>query len=82
MTMKISEININDTTRRCAVETTTDYNLILRNEQQRSQYIAEYGDVDVTYDTYYKIYRVGAHKVERDEAIAIKAKHCAQYGSN
>ena len=82
MTMKISEININDTTRRCAVETTADYNIILRNEEQRFQYIAEYGDVDVVYDTYYKIYRVDAHKVERDEAIAIKAKYCKQYGSS
>jgi len=78
----ISTININDTTRRCAVETTGDCNRILYNEVQREYYLSEFGDVEVVYDDYYKIYRVAAHKVQRDKALAIKAKYCMKYGSN
>jgi hypothetical protein len=79
---RVSDININDTTRRCTIETTDDCNCLLYTEHQREQYIAEFGDVVVEYDAYYKKYTVAAHKVERDKAIAIKAKHCMQYGSN
>ena len=77
----ISTININDTTRRCAVETTGDCNRILYNEVQREYYLSEFGDVEVVYDEYYKIYRVAAHEVQRAEYIASKAKHCMQYGA-
>jgi hypothetical protein len=78
---RVSEINIADETKRIAVETTTDATRLIYNEYQREQYIAEFGDVVVEYDEYYKKYTVSAHKVERDAYIASKAKYCMQYGS-
>ena len=80
--IRVSDINITDETKRIAVETTTDATRLIRNEYQRERYIAEYGDVEVEYDAYYKKYTVAAHKVERDAYIALKAAHCAKYGSN
>jgi len=77
----ISTININDTTRRCAVETTSDCSHLLHNEAQREYYLSEFGDVEVVYDEYHKIYRVPAHKVQRAEYVASKARHCMQYGA-
>jgi len=55
---------------------------LIYNEYHREQYIAEFGDVEVEYDEYYKRYRVAAHKVERDAYVALKVAHCAKYGSN
>ncbi len=78
---RVSTINLNDTSRHCTVETTDDCNRVLYNEVQREYYLSEFGDVEVVYDEYYKIYRVAAHKVQRDNAIAIKAKYCMRYGS-
>ena len=80
--IRVSEINIADETKRTAVETTTDAQRLIYNEYQRAQYIAEFGDVVVEYDAYYKRYTVPAHRVERDAYIALKAAHCAKYGSN
>ena len=79
---RVSEINIADETKRIAVETTTDATRLIYNEYHREQYIAEFGDVEVEYDEYYKKYTVSAHKVERDAYRALKVAHCAKYGSN
>jgi len=79
---RVSEINIADETKRVAIETTTDAQRLIYNEYHREQYIAEFGDVEVEYDEYYKRYRVAAHKVERDAYVALKVAHCATYGSN
>ena len=78
---RVSDINITDETKRIAVETPTDAQRLIYNEYQREQYIAEFGDVEVEYDTYYKKYTVSAHKVERDAYIAFKAAHCPKWGS-
>jgi hypothetical protein len=79
--MLVSEINITDETKRVAVETTTDAQRLLYNEYQRKQYIAEFGNVEVEYDTYYKKYTVSAHKLQRDSFIAAKAEDCRRWGS-
>ena len=79
---RVSDINITDETKRIAVETPTDATRLVYNEYQRAAYIAEFGDVEVEYDTYYKKYTVSAHKVERDAYIALKAAHCTKWGSN
>ena len=81
-TMRVSEINITDETKRIAVETPTDSSRLLYSERERELYIAEFGDVVVEYDAYYKKYTVSAHKVERDAYIALKAAHCTKWGSN
>jgi hypothetical protein len=80
--IRVSEINITDETKRIAVETPTDATRLVYDEYQREQYIAEFGDVEVEYDTYYKKYIVPAHKAGRDAYIALKAAHCAKWGSN
>ena len=79
---QVSDININDTTRLSAVENKDDSSRILYNEVQREQYITEFGNVEVEYDDYYKVYRVAAHKAQRAEARALKLKYCMKYGSN
>jgi len=79
--MRVSEINITDETKRIAVETPTDAQRLLYSERQRERYIAEFGDVEVEYDTYYKKYTVSAHKLQRDSFIAAKAAHCTKWGS-
>ena len=79
--MLVSEINITDETKRVAVETTTDAQRLLYNEYQRKQYIAEFGNVEVEYDAYYKKYTVSAHKLQRDSFIAAKAEDCRRWGS-
>ena len=80
--MKVSEINITDETKRIAVETPTDAQRLIYSEYQREQYIAEFGDVEVEYDEYYKRYRVPAFKVERAEYSKLKQAYCNQFGSN
>ena len=80
--IRVSEINITDETKRIAVETPTDATRLVYDEYQREQYIAEFGDVEVEYDTYYKKYIVPAHKLQRDSFIAAKAEHCRRWGSN
>ena len=79
---RVSEINITGEPQFISVETTTDAQRLIYNEYHREQYIAEFGDVEVEYDEYYKRYRVAAHKVERDSFIAAKANYCTKYGSN
>ena len=79
--MLVSEINITDETKRIAVETPTDNCRLLYSERERELYIAEFGDVEVEYDEYYKRYRVAAHKLQRDSFIAAKAAHCTKWGS-
>ena len=79
--MRVSEIKITDETKRIAVETPTDSSRLLYSERERKLYIAEFGDVEVEYDTYYKKYTVSAHKLQRDSFIAAKAAHCTKWGS-
>ena len=79
--IRVSEINITDETKRIAVETPTDAQRLIYNEYHREQYIAEFGDVEVEYDEYYKRYRVPAHKLQRDSFIAAKANYCTKWGS-
>jgi hypothetical protein len=78
---RVSEINITDEPQFISVETTTDAQRLIYNEYHREQYIAEFGDVEVEYDEYYKRYRVAAHKLQRDSFIAAKAAHCTKWGS-
>ena len=80
--MLVSEINITDETKRIAVETTTDAQRLVYNEYQREQYIAEFGDNVVKYDSYYKVYRVPALQPQRISYINAKANYCSKYGSN
>ena len=80
--IRVSEINITDETKRIAVETTTDAQRLVYNEYQREQYIAEFGDNEVEYDSYYKVYRVPALQTQRISYINAKANYCARWGSN
>jgi hypothetical protein len=79
---RVSDINITDETKRIAVETPTDSCRLLYSERERELYIAEFGDVEVEYDTYYKRYAVPAHTHQRLAYIALKAAHCTKWGSN
>ena len=64
------------------VETTTDATRRLSDGWSLTNYIKQYGDVEVEYDAKYKVYRVPAFKAERDSYIAAKAEHCRRWGSN
>jgi hypothetical protein len=64
------------------VETTTDACQVLSDGWSLANYIKQYGDVEVEYDSKYKVYCVPAFKTERDKYIAAKAEHCRRWGSN
>ena len=80
--IRVSEINIADETKRIAIETPADALRLIYNEYHREQYIAEFGDVVVEYDAYYKRYTVPAFKVQRAEYSKLKQAYCDQHGSN
>ena len=57
------------------VETTTDATQVLSDGWSLTNYIKQYGDVEVEYDKKFNTYRVPAFKVERDSYIKGKAAY-------
>jgi len=62
------------------VETTTDAYQILSDGWSLTNYIKQYGDVEVEYDSKYKVYRVPAFLAEIERFTAAKAAHCKIWG--
>ena len=64
------------------VETTTDAYQVLSDGWSLTSYIKQYGDVEVEYDSKYKVYCVSAFKEQRDRYCDAKAESCRRWGSN
>ena len=64
------------------VETTTDAYQVLSDGWSLTSYIKQYGDVEVEYDSKYKVYCVPAFKEQRDRYCAAKAADCQRWGSD
>jgi hypothetical protein len=62
------------------VETTTDAYQILGDGWSLTNYIKQHGDVEVEYDSKYKVYRVPAFRVEIEKYNAAKAEQCKIWG--
>jgi len=77
--MKASEINV---TKDVRIETKTDAYRILGSPAELDRYVAQYGDVDVEYDSDCRVYRVPTFKAIRDAYIIVKAAACTRYGCN
>ncbi len=65
-----------------SVQTTSDAWRMIANERHAEQYIEEFGDVEIVHTGRGKHWEVPAFKVECDAYKALKAAHCAKYGSN
>jgi len=75
--MKASEINV---TKGVRIETTTDAYYTIESQLELNEYVAQYGDVEVEYDSDCQVYRVPAFKVTRDAYINVKVLMYARYG--
>jgi len=75
--MRVSEITIDGSVR---IQTRTDALRVLHGEVSRENYIAEFGDVTVVWDTEFQRYNVVVFNVDREKYEAAKAKDCAKYG--
>ena len=62
------------------VETKTDAYQILSDGWSLTNYIKEYGDVEVEYDLKDKVYRVPAFRAAIEKHTAVKAAHCKIWG--
>ncbi len=60
----------------------TDAQRYVSSDKAATDFIAEFGDVEIVLDEKYGHYAVPAFKVERDEYCKIKQAHCEIYGSN
>ena len=85
--MKLSEVKITATNGKegIRVETTTDAYRAIWNDKRfgnvhLEKYIKEFGDVEVEWDSKYKVYRVPAFKEQRDRYCAAKAADCQRWG--
>jgi len=63
-----------------SVETKTDAYRTLSDGWSLTQYISQYGDVEVEYDEKFKVYRVPAFAKEIASFKTLKAAHCARWG--
>jgi len=82
--MKVSEIELTGGEIRVATRTDA-YRVFVGNRHNdqawhRDNYIAEYGDVEVEYDSEYNVWRVPAFAEERAAYSASKAIDCANWG--
>ena len=75
--MKVTEITLARTTR---VESDTDAYHILSNQFQLDGYVAQFGDVEVVYDSEWKVYRVPSLDAKRSEYCEKKTRDCARWG--
>ena len=62
------------------VETTTDAYQILGDGWSLTNYIQQYGDVEVEYDSQYKVYRVPAFQAKIEQYSNAKAADCKIWG--
>jgi len=63
------------------VETTTDATQVLSDGWSLTNYIKQYGDVEVEYEKKYDVYRVPAFAEKIKAYCEAKAKHCERWGS-
>ena len=64
------------------VETTTDAYQVLSDGWSLTNYIKQYGDVEVEYNKKYDVYCVPAFAEKIKAYSDNKAKYCARWGSN
>ena len=76
--MKISQVNIDSPIQ---VETQTDAYRVIRSEWHRGQFIAEYGDVEVEYDSVCQVYRVPNFAEIIADYVKVKANSLAYRNS-
>ena len=62
------------------IETNTDGYAVISNNSQLQSYLNTFGDVEVEYDSQYKVYRVPAFRVEIEKYNAAKAEQCKIWG--
>jgi hypothetical protein len=62
------------------IETDTDAYRVLRNENARDMYLAEFENAEVIYDVKYDVYRVPSLKAKIAEYTKAKAADCAVWG--
>ena len=62
------------------IETTTDGYYLISNSRQLQIYLNTFGDVEVEYDSQYKVYRVPAFKAKIEKFTAAKAANCKIWG--
>ena len=62
------------------IETNTDGYAVISNNSQLQSYLNTFGDVEVEYDSQYKVYRVPAFRVEIEKYNAAKTAQCKIWG--
>ncbi len=62
------------------IETKTDAYQVVWNEHSLQMYLESFGDVEVEWDSKYKVYRVPAFLAEIERFTAAKAAHCKIWG--
>ena len=67
-------------TRGVKVETKTDAYQVIWNEWSLQCYLDKFGDVEVEWDSEWKVYRVPAFADRIASYTAAKAKDCARWG--
>ena len=75
--MKVSDIEVG---RHVRIETHSDAFRILYDENQRADYIAQYGNVEVKYDEVCRVYRVAEFAAIIQRYSEIKAIDCLRWG--
>ena len=59
----------------------TDAQRYVSSDKAATDFIAEFGDVEIVLNEKYGHYAVPAFKVERDEYCKLKQAHCERWGS-
>ena len=62
------------------IEINTDGYYVISNSRQLQIYLNTFGDVEVEYDSQYKVYRVPAFRVEIEKYNAAKTAQCKIWG--
>ena len=62
------------------IETKSDAYQVVWNEYSLQRYLDQYGDVEVEWDSKYKVYRVPAFRADIERFTAAKAAHCDIWG--
>ena len=63
------------------IETKTDAYQVVWNEHSLQMYLETFGDVEVEWDSEWKVYRVQAFRAEMEKYTALKAADCKIWGS-
>jgi hypothetical protein len=62
------------------IETKTDAYQVVWNEYSLQMYLESFGDVEVEWDSEWKVYRVPAFRAEIERFTAAKDAHCKIWG--